>query len=209
MQWSVLAVQYMRVLRSRGYGGGESDPPRQLNKQQQPAQLGPNCTDRRRSRRGCRRWPSTREALAPRRVQENQARRLYTTVPGRSTSNAPVFCIPSDPFPRGDNGLGRVTKWNLGMTAVSNPRSLSTPQSQHRYEKRGRGQLRMIVRGVRRHCMLCRNPLTPFQRTNWKIVITLGVGKHHARPTCHFLVAILRRNCTWQRWRVATVLRGG
>lgn len=79
------------------------------------------------------------EALAPRRVQENQARRLYIAVPGRSTSNAPVFCIPSDPFPRGDNGLGRVTKWNLGMTAVSNPRSLSSPQSQHRYEMRGPG----------------------------------------------------------------------
>lgn len=139
MQWSVLAVQYTCVLRDRGCGGGESDPPRQLNKQQLPVQLGPNCTDRRRSRRGCRRWPSPREALAPRRVQENQARRLYIVVPGRSTSDAPVFCIPSDPFPRGDNRLGRVIKWNLGMAAVSSPKRLSSPQSQHRYEKRGLG----------------------------------------------------------------------
>lgn len=75
------------------------------------------------------------KGLVPRRVQENQARRLNISVPGGLLSTAPVFCIPSDPFPRGDNGLGRVTKWNLGMSAVSIPKSLSSPQSHHRYEK--------------------------------------------------------------------------
>lgn len=45
------------------------------------------------------------DGLGPRRVQENQARRLYSSVPGGLTSTAPVFCIPPDPFPRGDNGL--------------------------------------------------------------------------------------------------------
>lgn len=68
------------------------------------------------------------------------------TVPGRSTSNAPVFCIPTDPFPRGDRGLGRITKWNLGMddccvisTWVQSAWSLSSPQSRRRHEMRGHG----------------------------------------------------------------------
>lgn len=99
---SVLAVQYTCVLRNRGCDGGEPSPRLLLNKQQQPAQLGPNCTDARGSRRGWRRWPSSRKALAPRRVQENQARRLYTTGPGRSTSNAPGFLYSFGPLsPRG------------------------------------------------------------------------------------------------------------
>lgn len=63
------------------------------------------------------------------------------------------------------------------------------------------------MRGRRRHCMLCNNPLTPCQRTTWKIVMTLEGGVHHARPTCHFLFTIPRRNWTWQRWRVANVCR--
>lgn len=139
MRWCVLVVQYTCVLWNRGSDGGESGPPRQFNKQHQPVQLGPNCTERTTSRRGCRRWPSSRKALAPRRVQENQARRLFKAVPGRSTSNAPVFCIPSDPFPRGVKKSGGPDSGTWGWMHVSYPQSLSSPKCQHRYEKRRLG----------------------------------------------------------------------
>lgn len=159
------------------------------------------------------------KGLGPRRVQENQARRLYISVPGGLTSTAPVFCIPSDPFPRGDNGLGRITKWDLGMSAVSNPMSLFSPQGQRRYEKGehgekgGGGGATWSVRRVYDLACFARtgSPPLPCRRTTPAVISSPGRGEDHTlgRHVTFSLSSSCEEIVRGNGWRVANVCREG
>lgn len=82
--------------------GGESDPPRWLNKQKQPAQLGPNCTDRRWSRRGWRRSPRTREGLGTKTGPRKSSTEALHKRPGWLDIDRPGFLYSFGPLsPRG------------------------------------------------------------------------------------------------------------
>lgn len=101
--------------------------------------------------------------------------------PGSLDIERPGFLYFFGPLsPRGQ-WTRRVTKWNLGMTAVSNPKSLSTPQSQHRYEK---GRLGVSsawnVRGDGDIARFARTERCQISGQAWTVVITLARGNHHA-----------------------------
>lgn len=156
------------------------------------------------------------KGLGPRRVQENQARRLYISVPGGLTSTAPVFCIPSDPFPRGDNGLGRITKWDLGMNAVSNPMSLFSPHRVNIDTRRGNmgrmggGATWSVWRVYNLACFArIGSPPLPCRRPTPAVIRSGEGGDHTLGRYVTFSLSSCEEIVRGNGWRVANVCREG
>lgn len=120
------------------------------------------------------------DGLGPRRVQENQARRLYSSVPGGLTSTAPVFCIPPDPFPRGDNGLRAGHQVEPGDECCLDFEEPVVPaESTSIREGDGGGPAQWNVRGDRGRLPPMPGWRTAVRDTRPLLITTSGRGEEH------------------------------
>lgn len=147
--------RYTCVLRNRECDGGESGPPRQLNTQQQPAQLGPNCTDRRGSGRGCRRWPSTRVSLGTKTGPRKSSTEALHNRSGSLDIERPGFPYSSGPLsPRGQwTRAGHQVEPGDESCLQSKEPVVPTESTSIRGGKRRRGQQHMGCAGRWRHAL--------------------------------------------------------
>jgi len=195
--------------------GGEPDPPRQLNRQQQPAQLGPSCTDRRWSRRGWRRSPRTREGLGTKTGPRKSSTEALHKRPGWLDIDRPGFLYSFGPLsPRGQWTRAGHQVEPGDECCLDSKESVVPTESPSIREVRtdGVGGLQhMECGGRRRPCMLFKNslgPLMPGRRTARYGAINWERGEDHTLGRqVTFSSSSPRRNCTWQRWRVANVCR--